>query len=205
MIFSKPTFRKSFGAIAVATTLIFTACGDSSTTNSEENTTTADSSSAQNATAAQQSAVATLTGTKEDTTLTGTVRFEAQGDGKVKMTLDITVDKMANKSVAAHIHENSDCGEHGNHAGGHWNPTGENHGKWGEGQYHSGDFGNIQLDGSGKGTLEITSDRWTIGGDEKTNVVNKAVIVHSGQDDYKSQPSGNSGSRIGCGVINTGQ
>lgn len=203
---TKTNYRNSFTALVIAATLGLVACGDSTTTTeTEENTSTADTSAMQSAPAAQQAAVATLTGTKEDTTLAGTVRFEAQGDGKVKMMLDITVEKMANKGIAAHIHEKSDCGEHGNHAGGHWNPTGENHGKWGEGQYHSGDFGNIQLDGSGKGTLELTSDRWTIGGDEKTNVVNKTVIIHSGQDDYKSQPSGNSGSRIGCGVINANQ
>ena len=146
-------------------------------------------------------ASATLSGTNPDTTVNGTACFETQPDGKVKMTLDITVDKMANKSVAVHIHEKSDRGEHGGHAGGHWNPTNEQHGKWGSSSYHSGDFGNINLDATGKGTLEVTSDRWSIGGDEKTNVIDKSIIVHSGVDDYTSQPSGNSGSRIGCGVI----
>lgn len=183
----------------VATAVLAVGCGESEQTETTETSDTA--AVVQQTDTSSRAAHASLSGTKEDTTVAGMVHFEAQEDGKVKMTLNITVEKMANKSVAAHLHENSDCGDHGNHAGGHWNPTGENHGKWGGGQYHSGDFGNIELDASGKGTLELTSDRWTVGGDEKTNVLNKAVIIHSGKDDYKSQPTGNSGSRIGCGVI----
>ncbi|HEY1008313.1 MAG TPA: superoxide dismutase family protein, partial [Sphingobacteriaceae bacterium] len=69
------------------------------------------------------------------------------------------------------------------------------------GSFHSGDIGNVQLDGKGNGKLTLTSDRWSIGGDEKTNILNRAVIVHSGVDDYTTQPTGNAGSRIGCGVI----
>lgn len=147
-----------------------------------------------------QSAVATLSGTKPDTTVNGTVRFTQEGD-QVRMDLQISVPKKANQSVAMHIHEHGDCGDMGKHAGGHWNPTNENHGKWGEGAFHSGDIGNIQLDGSGNGSLQLTSNRWSIGGDARTNVLNKTIIVHAGVDDYTSQPAGNSGERIGCGVI----
>ena len=198
-LFSKNTVAVLFvsGALALA------ACGTGSETSTNSDSTTntqTEDANASNQTAAK-TAVATLSGTTTDTSVTGNVRFEPQGDGKVKMTLEITVEKMAGKSVAVHLHEHSECGDHGNHAGGHWNPTGENHGKWGEGSFHSGDFGNITLDASGKGTLEVSSDRWTVGGDEKTNVVNRTVLVHSGVDDLKTQPSGNSGSRIGCGII----
>ncbi|WP_207495102.1 superoxide dismutase family protein [Aridibaculum aurantiacum] len=192
--------KNGLTALLVVAAAGFAGCGDNSGSHSEGSHDSASHGAANNQTQSER-AEATLDGTTSDTTVTGTVRFEHQGNGQVRMTLDITVDKMANKSVAVHIHEHADCGDHGNHAGGHWNPTGENHGKWGEGSYHSGDFGNINLDGSGKGTLELTSDRWSIGGDEKKNVVNKTVVVHSGVDDLKSQPSGNSGSRIGCGVI----
>lgn len=188
------------GAFLVAATLGLAACGDGAADNNGE---AGDTTATNPGATTMQMAEANLTGTGGDTTVGGTVLFEAQEDGKVKMTLDITVEKMAGKSVAAHIHEHSDCGNHGTHAGGHWNPTGENHGKWGQEPFHSGDFGNIDLDNSGKGHLELTSDRWSIGGESKTNVVNKAVIIHSGKDDYTSQPSGDSGARIGCGLINT--
>ena len=49
--------------------------------------------------------------------------------------------------------------------------------------------------------MELESDLWSIGGDPKKDILNKTVIVHSGVDDYTSQPSGNSGERIGCGLI----
>ena len=150
-----------------------------------------------------EGAMATLSGTKPDTTVSGTVRFTPDGN-QLKMDLQISVPKKANSSVAVHIHEHADCGDMGKHAGGHWNPTGENHGKWGEGAFHSGDIGNIQLDGSGNGSVQLTSDRWSIGGDAKKDILNKTIIVHSGVDDYKSQPAGNSGERIGCGVIQRG-
>ena len=147
-------------------------------------------------------AQAELSGTKTDTTLTGQVRFQTEDNGQVKMMLDLTVAQKANSTVAVHIHEHGDCGDMGNNAHGHWNPTNENHGKWGEGNFHSGDIGNVELDASGKGTLELTTDRWTIGGDSTKNILNRAIIVHSGVDDYKTQPTGNAGSRIGCGIIN---
>ncbi len=145
-------------------------------------------------------AEASLSGTKSDTIVSGSVSFEALS-GKVKMTLNISVPKKANQSVAVHLHEHGDCGDTATHAGGHWNPTGTNHGKWGSGSFHSGDIGNITLDGQGNGSLSLESELWSVGGDAKTNILDKTVIVHSGVDDYTSQPAGNSGPRIGCGVI----
>jgi Cu-Zn family superoxide dismutase len=163
--------------------------------NDSMNMTGADSSAAM-----ATQAVATLTGTSPDTVVTGTARFDAAG-GKVKLTLDITVPSKAGKEVAVHIHEHGDCGDKGNMAHGHWNPGNKQHGKWGSGNHHAGDIGNVKLDGQGKGTLTIETDLWTLGGDAMKNIVGKAVIVHSGVDDYTTQPTGNAGSRIGCGVI----
>ncbi|WP_207420700.1 superoxide dismutase family protein [Desertivirga brevis] len=143
---------------------------------------------------------AELSGTKADTVVKGSADFTTSGD-KVELTLNIECPKKANQSVAVHFHEHGDCGNNGEGAHGHWNPTKEKHGKWGEGAYHSGDIGNIKLDAQGKAQFTVSSDRWTIGGDEKTNILKRAIIVHSGVDDYTTQPTGNSGSRIGCGVI----
>lgn len=146
-------------------------------------------------------ASATISSTVADTTGSGLVEFSKKTDGRVEMSLTIKFPKLANKSVAVHLHEHGDCGDQGKGAHGHWNPTNEPHGKWGAATHHSGDIGNIPLDGEGNGSIIISSNRWTIGGDEKTNIINRAVIVHSGVDDYSTQPTGNSGSRIGCGVI----
>lgn len=145
-------------------------------------------------------AMATLSATTKDTALTGTVEFMVQ-NGKVKMVLNVTCSTMANKSVAVHLHEMGDCDDMGKMAHGHWNPTNQQHGKWGSSSFHSGDIGNVSLDTAGKGTLEMETDLWSIGGDEKTNILNRSVIVHGGVDDFTTQPAGNAGSRIGCGVI----
>lgn len=167
------------------------ACNDNNDT--AATTSTADSSTVTHA-------IATLSGTKSDTTVNGTLQFDKDGD-KTKMHLQITVPTKANQTVAVHIHDHGDCGDMGKSAMGHWNPTGENHGKWGSASFHSGDIGNIQLDANGSGSMDLETDRWSIGGDARTNILDKSIIVHSGVDDYTSQPTGNSGERIGCGVI----
>lgn len=145
-------------------------------------------------------AVVIISATVPDTALTGTAEF-TQHNGKVKMVLNITCLTMANRSVAVHLHEMGNCGDMGKMAHGHWNPTNQQHGKWGSSSFHSGDIGNISLDAAGKGTLEMETDLWSIGGDDKTNILNRSVIVHGGVDDFTTQPTGNAGSRIGCGVI----
>lgn len=142
-----------------------------------------------------------LSGTYTDTTLSGSATFEEM-DGKVKMILNITSPGKANQSVAVHIHETGACGDMGKEAHGHWNPTNKQHGKWGSDSFHSGDIGNVDLDKDGKGTMEMETDLWSIGGDSTTNILNRALIVHGGLDDYKTQPTGDAGNRIGCGVIN---
>jgi len=146
-------------------------------------------------------AEAVLSGTFSDTTVNGTAKFDAESDGKVKMMLELTIPAKANKSVAVHIHEHGDCGDTAKMAHGHWNPTNAQHGKWGSASFHSGDIGNVKLDSKGHGTLSLTTDLWTLGGIAGKNILNRSIIIHGGMDDYKTQPSGNSGARIGCGVI----
>lgn len=147
-----------------------------------------------------ESATADLTATYTDTALTGQAKFTSSG-GKVRMELQIEVPAKAGKSVAVHLHEHGDCSDNGKMAHGHWNPTKEDHGKWGTAPFHRGDIGNVKLDSKGKGTLKIETDLWTLGGTADKNILGRAVIVHGGVDDYKTQPTGNAGSRIGCGVI----
>ena len=146
-------------------------------------------------------AEAMLTGTTPDTVLTGTAKFDADSSGVVTLVIEVTAEKMAGKSVAVHLHEHGDCGDMGKMAHGHWNPTNAQHGKWRSSSFHLGDIGNIKLDSKGKGTISIKTDLWSLGGEAAKNVVGKAVIVHGGVDDFTTQPTGNAGSRIGCGVI----
>jgi len=105
---------------------------------------------------------------------------------------------------AMHIHAVGDCsGADGKTAGGHWNPDGHDHGKWGDKEhFHRGDIGNIEVDEEGKGRITLTTDLWCLGcDDEKKNIIGKSLIIHAKADDFASQPSGAAGARIGCGVI----
>lgn len=144
---------------------------------------------------------ADIEATKSDTTGSGRADFNQLPDGSVELNLQVSFPLLSGKSVAVHIHEHGDCSDAGKGAHGHWNPTKEPHGKWGASAFHSGDIGNIELNEKGEGTVKLNSNRWSIGGDEKTNITNKAIIVHSGVDDFTTQPTGNAGSRIGCGLI----
>jgi Cu-Zn family superoxide dismutase len=105
---------------------------------------------------------------------------------------------------AIHIHEKADCSSpDGKSAGGHWNPTMSKHGKWGDAEgYHKGDIGNLTADENGNGRITLETDEWCIGCDDETkNVLGKAIIVHQGVDDYKTQPTGAAGGRVSCGGI----
>lgn len=133
--------------------------------------------------------------------VTGTVTFQ-QVDDEVTMTAEVS--GLEEGMHAIHLHENADCSaEDGTSAGGHWNPTFEDHGEWGDaGGYHRGDIGNFDVNSNGEGSITFTTDKWCIGcEDEKKNILNKAVIIHAGADDFTSQPSGNAGTRVGCAEI----
>ncbi|MFD2519098.1 superoxide dismutase family protein [Salinimicrobium flavum] len=138
---------------------------------------------------------------KSDSQLAGTVTF-TQEKGQVTMTAEFTGLKEGMHAI--HLHEKADCSAaDGTSAGGHWNPTFEDHGEWGsEKGYHRGDIGNFDVNAEGKGSITFTTDKWCIGCEDDTmNIIDKSVIVHDGVDDFISQPSGNAGTRIGCGVI----
>lgn len=144
-------------------------------------------------------AVATIEG-KSGSNLAGTATFTRRGN-VVNLVLEVRNGKPGSRAV--HLHEVGNCSDpKAESAGGHWNPTDESHGKIGMTEKaHGGDIGNFVIGPDGTGRLEFSTDRWTIGGDAQTNVVGRSIVIHDGEDDYKSQPSGNAGDRIGCGVI----
>jgi Cu-Zn family superoxide dismutase len=100
-----------------------------------------------------------------------------------------------------HVHEIGECmpPDFGT-AGGHFNPSGAPHACPPTSERHSGDLGNIEVDAEGNGTLDLTDSILTIDGSD-LSVVGRAVILHGGEDDCTTQPSGDSGPRIACGVI----
>lgn len=131
--------------------------------------------------------------------VTGTVHF-TQMDGKVKVIADIS-GLEPGTSHGFHVHEFGDCSSpDGSSAGGHYNPEGHQHAGTDTPQRHAGDLGNIKADETGKAHLELTVDNITIAG-AKDPIIGRGVIVHEKADDLKSQPTGNAGGRIACGVI----
>ncbi|ALJ05201.1 superoxide dismutase [Pseudalgibacter alginicilyticus] len=138
---------------------------------------------------------------KSESNANGLVVFTEE-DGKVSMTANISgLDAGVH---AIHLHEKADCSsDNGTSAGGHWNPTAQPHGKWGDAAgYHKGDIGNFTADENGNGTVTFSTDEWCIGcNDTSKNILNKSVIVHAEADDFTSQPSGDAGSRVSCAGI----
>ena len=138
---------------------------------------------------------------KSDSNVEGTINF-TEKNGLVTMVGTIT--GLEEGEHAIHIHETADCSAaDGTSAGGHWNPTAQPHGAWGDATgYHKGDIGNFTTNASGRATLTKTTDEWCIGcGDDTKDILGKAIIVHIGVDDLKSQPSGAAGARLGCAGI----
>lgn len=138
---------------------------------------------------------------KSDSKATGSIVFE-ESEGTVKMTT--VIQGLSEGTHAIHIHAKADCSSpDGKSTGGHWNPTAQPHGAWGDATgYHKGDIGNFEADANGNGTITFKTNEWCIGcGDDKKDIVGKAIIVHQGTDDLTSQPSGAAGKRISCGGI----
>lgn len=150
--------------------------------------------------AAARTATATLEA-KSGSSLTGSATFTQVGDA---VRLELHVNGAPDGEHAVHIHERGDCSaEDGTSAGGHWNPAGVDHGQWGHPPHHLGDIGNMTV-ADGHGMISLENAPWTIGDGGPSDVVGKAVIVHAGVDDFKTQPTGAAGGRIGCGVIQPG-
>ena len=109
---------------------------------------------------------------------------------------------------ALHLHEKGSCeGPDFKSAGGHFNPTNVSHGYLGAKSQHAGDMPNFDVPQSGKTTVEVLNSMVTLSMGRSNSLLGKdgtALVVHAGTDDYKSQPSGDAGDRIACGVVTSG-
>ena len=138
---------------------------------------------------------------KSGSKTSGTVTL-SEKEGYV--TLEAHINGLDEGIHAIHIHEKADCSsDNGKSAGGHWNPTFQAHGAWGNANgFHRGDIGNFTADSNGHGMIKFKTDLWCLGCDEKEkNLIGKAIIVHQGEDDLTSQPSGAAGARVSCAGI----
>ncbi|MET0321437.1 MAG: superoxide dismutase family protein [Duganella sp.] len=131
----------------------------------------------------------------------GLVTFEQTADG---VHVKAKVDGLTPGQHGFHIHEKGDCSApDGSSAGGHFNPTSAPHGDPAHASKHSGDFGNITADAKGVATLDVTVPlaQLSLTDGSPVNALNRGVIVHTAPDDLKTQPTGNAGGRLACGVI----
>ncbi len=99
-----------------------------------------------------------------------------------------------------HIHEFGDCAATDfTSAGGHFNPGGDPHAGMDAAARHSGDMGNIVADKDGVAVLDVVDSKLSFDG--ANSVLGRGLIVHAAADDFKTQPTGNAGGRVACGVI----
>lgn len=136
----------------------------------------------------------------EGNTARGTITFLMEDDSTVQVSG--TISGLAPGEHGIHVHENGDCSApDASSAGPHFNPTGAMHGgpDAGMDQRHVGDLGNIQAGADSTAAVQITDNVITFEG--TNSIIGKALVVHETADDLTTDPSGNSGARLACGVI----
>ncbi|MGE5641201.1 MAG: superoxide dismutase family protein [Clostridia bacterium] len=136
-------------------------------------------------------------------TARGEATFVQTADNQVRVT--VTVDGLKPGSEHGfHIHEAGDCSApDAMSAKGHFNPAGKPHGHPSMADHHAGDLPALKADAGGRATAEATLQGISISAGA-ASILGRGLIVHADPDDYKTQPTGNSGARIACGVIQAG-
>ena len=135
----------------------------------------------------------------EGSSVVGTVTFTAENDG---LRVVAVIEGLTPGLHGFHVHEHGDCSApDASSAGGHFNPHGTPHGgpEAAPGERHAGDLGNLEADANGTARYERLAPLLSLAGAD--SILGKAVIVHAKADDLSTQPTGDSGPRLACGVI----
>jgi Cu-Zn family superoxide dismutase len=136
---------------------------------------------------------------KSGSHVTGKAVFTQLPSGAVRV--EVWIEGAPAGTHGLHIHEKGDCSApDGSSAGGHFNPAGNPHAGPAAPAHHNGDLGNIEIGADGKGHLELVTEMLTVK-PGPNSVVGRSIIFHEKVDDLKTQPTGNAGGRLGCGVI----
>jgi Cu-Zn family superoxide dismutase len=144
---------------------------------------------------------------------TATAKFEnmtGEANGEAKLTgtsagvlIELEVSGLpAGKWVAFHVHETGKCDAASHHesAGGHFNPTDKEHGYMSANGPHAGDMPNIYVPEDGVVRAQVLNSQVKLDKSD-TGIVGRALMIHGGADDYKTQPTGDAGDRHACAVI----
>ena len=146
-------------------------------------------------------ATAQLQPTKGNKTF-GEATFEQVGD-KVRVVVFVQGLKPGQEH-GLHIHEVGDCSSgDGVSTKGHFNPFGKPHAHYGSAERHAGDLPALKANKAGRANVQIDLDIITLT-PGPASIIGHGLIVHADPDDYKTQPTGNAGARIACGVIRAG-
>ena len=130
-----------------------------------------------------------------------TIEFK-EVEGGVEVTANL--EGLSPGDHGYHVHEKGDCSApDGASAGGHFNPSGHKHGAPDGAEHHEGDFGNLTAGKDGKATKTFVMKGISLG-EGAESIAGKGFIVHDKADDLKTQPTGNAGARVACGVITVG-
>jgi superoxide dismutase, Cu-Zn family len=136
---------------------------------------------------------------KSGSSVAGQIDFAERGD-RVRVTAKVSGLK-PNSQHGFHVHEKGDCSSaDGMSTAGHFNPDGHPHSHPGQGKRHTGDMDNLVANDKGEASVSFDIDTMRLNQD-KYGIISRAVIVHANPDDFSSQPTGNAGGRIACGVI----
>ena len=177
----KGIYVAGYGVLIISTTIILACTGQETAANGDGTVT---------------KAVAVFHPT-EGNQARGTVTFTAV-EGGVRVVAN--VEGLAPGSHGFHIHQFGDCSSgDGKSAGGHFNPKGMQHGGPMAEERHVGDLGNIEADENGSAKLEWTDNFLSFSG--ASSIIGRGVIVHEKADDLSTQPTGDAGARLACGVI----
>lgn len=131
--------------------------------------------------------------------VSGTATFTQMGD---QVLVEAEIKGLTPGLHGIHIHEKGDCSApDATSAGGHFNPAGKPHGGPEGAERHAGDLGNLIADSYGTAILKVTVGGISIVKDAPNSVIGRSLIVHADPDDYKTQPTGNSGKRVACAII----
>ena len=145
-------------------------------------------------------AIAELKGIAPDSRLKGNIKFTEEKGGVVVLG---ELSKAPTGKHGIHIHQKGSCADQGQAAGGHLNPSGNPHGYAPKDfplHAHPGDMGNIEVDEDGNATFKVHMPELGLATSARYDIRNLAVIITQKEDDF-SQPGGNSGAAIACGVI----